>query len=264
MSFQTIADTNVEFPAWFSKDKTTLLSKPGEFTSDNPRPITCLNTLYKQFTSCLLGPANEHLETHGDKAQRGACAGCSRTIANLLIDRTVTLDCHRRKSNLSMAWINVKKTYDSIDHGWLEEMIILHRFLVWLSRTVEKVSKSWNTMVVATTKQGRETSEPIRFLKGLPQGDAFCPRLFTVCLNPIAWKISASEGYKLSKPISVKVTDLPYIDDLKTFASSDSKLNHVMASTKSAIEDVGLQWNPKKCVIVHVQRGVQVQQLIKL
>ena len=93
---------------------------------------------------------------------------------------------------------------------------------------------------MATTKQGRETSEPIRFLKDLPQGDALCPRLFTVCLNPIAWKISASDGYKLSKPISVKVTDLLFIDDLKIFASSESKLNRVMESTKSAMEDVGL------------------------
>jgi len=64
-----------------------------------------------------------------------------RTIDNLLIDRTVTLDCHRRKGNLSMAWIDVKKAYDSVDHGWLEEIMILHRFPVWLSRTVEKLSK---------------------------------------------------------------------------------------------------------------------------
>ena len=76
------------------------------------------------------------------------------------------------------------------------------------------------------------------------------------CLNPIAWKISASEGYKLSKPISVKLTDLLYIDDLKIFAPSESKLNRVMESTKSAMEDVGLQWNPKKCAVAHVQRGV--------
>ena len=107
--------------------------------------------------------------------------------------------------------------------------------------------------MVATTKQGRQISEPVRFLKGLPQGDALCPRLLTVCLNPIAWKISASEGYKLSKPISVKVTDHLYIDDLKIFASSESKLNRVMESTKYAMEDVGLQWNSKKCAVVHVQ-----------
>ena len=72
------------------------------------------------------------------------------------------------------------------------------------------------------------------------------------CLNPITCKISASEGYRLSKPISVKVTDLLYIDDLKIFASSESKLNRVMESTKSAMENVGLQWNPKKCAVVHV------------
>ena len=100
-----------------------------------------------------------------DGAQRGVRGGCGRTIDNLLIDRTVTLDCHRRKSNLSLAWIDVKIMYDLVDHSWLEEMIILHRFPVWLSRTVEKLSKSWNTRVVVSTKQGRETSEPMRFLQ---------------------------------------------------------------------------------------------------
>ena len=35
MSFQTIANTNIEYPAWFSEGKTTQLPKAGEFTSDN-------------------------------------------------------------------------------------------------------------------------------------------------------------------------------------------------------------------------------------
>ena len=48
--------------------------------------------------------------------------------------------------------------------------------------------------------------------------------------EPIAWKIRAREGYKLSRVISVKVTDLPYIDDIKIFASSESKLMCVMES----------------------------------
>ena len=28
-------------------------------------------------------------------------------------------------------------------------------------------------------------------MKGLPQGDALCPRLFTLCLNPVAWRLRA-------------------------------------------------------------------------
>ena len=55
----------MEYPAWFSEGKTTLPPKPGEFTSDNQRSITCVNTFYKWITLCLLGPANELLETHG-------------------------------------------------------------------------------------------------------------------------------------------------------------------------------------------------------
>ena len=42
-------------------------------------------------------------------------------VQNLLIDKAVMLDCHRRTLNLSTAWIDVKKAYDSVDHfdsGW--------------------------------------------------------------------------------------------------------------------------------------------------
>ena len=159
-----------------------------------------------------------------------------------------------------MAWVDVKKAYDSVDHEWLGEMMVLHRFPRWLCEVICKLSKSWNTRIVANTAHGQEVSEPIVFKKGLPQGDALCPRLFTICLNPVAWKISASEGYKLSTPISARVTDLLYIDDLKVFAASESKLNRVLESTQAAMEDIGLQWNPRKCAVVHVRRGVHSQE----
>ena len=66
-----------------------------------------------------------------------------------------------------------------------------------------------------------EDSEKIRFERRLPQGNALCLRLFTLCLNPVAWMLRASKGYKLRKPIYTKVTVLFYIDDLKVFASSE-------------------------------------------
>ena len=89
--------------------------------------------------------------------------------------------------------------------------------------TVRNLSRSWNTRIVVTTKKGRKASETIMFSRSLPEGDALCPRLFTVCLNPIAWKIRASDRYRLSKPIDTKVTDLLYTDDPK-IAVSESKL----------------------------------------
>ena len=89
------------------------------------------------------------------------------------------------------------------------EMFTLHRFPIWFAKVMEKLANSWNTRIVAQTTQGKEISPTIRFKKGLPQGDALCPMLFILCLNPIAWKVRATEGYRLSKPISTIAYILP-------------------------------------------------------
>ena len=164
--------------------------------------------------------------------QRGIKVGCSGTIDNLLIDRVVCKDSKRNKRNLSMGWIDVKKAYDSVDHKWLVEMMAVHRFPDWVGKMVSTLCAIWNTCIVVTTKQGRETSDLIKFNMGLPQGDALCPRLFTICLNPVAWQLKASEGYKLSKLISAKITDILYIDDLKVFAAWTTKMTRVLKATK--------------------------------
>lgn len=102
---------------------------------------------------------------------------------------------------------------------------------------------------MAKTRHGHEVSEVIQFTRGLLQGDALCPRLFTLCINPVAWKLSAAEGYHLSRPASTSVTHLLYIGNLKVFTASlftasQSKLDRVLyKSTQEAMQD-GLQWNP--------------------
>ncbi|PFX11816.1 Retrovirus-related Pol polyprotein from type-1 retrotransposable element R2 [Stylophora pistillata] len=172
-----------------------------------------------------------------------------------LLEMSCPWDSQRGRRNLSMAWVDVRKAYDSVDHKWLKEMFALHRFPTWIGNLIARLCGRWNTKITAVTKQGVETSERIAFRKGLPQGDALCPRLFTLCLNPIAWKLKASEGYRLSKPISAKITDLLYIDDLKIYAASEAKLERIMKGVRNAMEDVGLQWNERKCAVVHVRRG---------
>ena len=76
-------------------------------------------------------------------------------------------------------------------------------------------------------------------------------------MNPVAWMLKATEGYKLSRPIGSKITDLLYIDDLKIFAASQTKLATVMKSTQTVMKDMGLRWNSKKCSVLHAKRGVQ-------
>ena len=88
--------------------------------------------------------------------QRGAKKGCSGTMDNLLIDKMVTQDCHHGKRNLSMAWVDVTKAYDSVDHDWLCEMMEVHRFPRWLERVVTKLCSTWNTKIVTKIVKVRQ------------------------------------------------------------------------------------------------------------
>ena len=75
-----------------------------------------------------------------ESKQRGAKSDCSRTTDNLLIDRRVTQDCVRGKRNISMAWIDVMKACDSVDHKWLSTMMVLHKFPCWIDRCVKNLN----------------------------------------------------------------------------------------------------------------------------
>ena len=44
-SFQAEALEDQDIPLWFNGGKTSLIPKLGEFSSENHRPITCLNTI---------------------------------------------------------------------------------------------------------------------------------------------------------------------------------------------------------------------------
>ena len=131
----------------------------------------------------------------------------------------------------------------------------MHRFAQWIGNLIERLSAKWNTIIFVRTRQGTELSEHILFPRGLPQGDALCPRLFSLCMNPIVWKLQTSEGYRLSKPMNAKITDLLYVDDLKVYAASEAKLKVVLREVQAAMGDNGFLWNERKCAVVNVERG---------
>ena len=201
---------------------------------------------------------DKHLEEYDllEGEQRGAKPRCSGTTDNLLVDRMVCNDSRTSRKKVSMAWIDVRKAFDSVIHEWLLDMMFLHKIPSWLCNTVKRLCQSWNTKITVRTRQEMETSDVIHFNKGLPQGDALCLRLFTLCLNPVSWKLKASEGYKPSKPINGKMTHLLCPDDMKIYAALESKLDRVLTTTKVAMADKRLDFNEKKCAIAHVRRGV--------
>jgi hypothetical protein len=42
-----------------------------------------------------------------------------------MISKAIYEDCRRRNKNLSMAWIDYQKAFDSVPHSWVEKSIEL-------------------------------------------------------------------------------------------------------------------------------------------
>ena len=79
-----------------------------------------------------------------------------------------------------------RREYDSVDHRWLDQIFSLHHFPRCIGDAI------WNIRIAVRTVNGLETPERMRFSKGLPQGEALFPRLCTLSINPLAWKLRAT------------------------------------------------------------------------
>ena len=75
------------------------------------------------------------------------------------------------------------------------------KIINFIKNTVE----SWSIALEVKVKEG---IGPIQLKQGILQGDSFCVRLFTLCLNPIAWCLRSTEGYTYSHDKQEKLTHL--------------------------------------------------------
>ena len=70
--------------------------------------------------------------------------------------------------------------------------------------------------------------------------------------------VRSFEGYTMAKPISTKVTHTLFVDDLKGYAKSRSRLIFSLNSISKSMKEAGLYWNPKKCRFFEISKGKHV------
>ena len=99
-------------PDWLVEVATNLLPKKEE---------TCLPTTFKSLASVITDRLYSHLEKEAimtPEQRRGKkdCYGCK---VQLMINNAILENCKKRKKNLSTAWIDYKKAFDSVSHSWI-------------------------------------------------------------------------------------------------------------------------------------------------
>ena len=136
----------------------------------------------------------------------------------------------------------------------------IHRFPRKLITIFKNIMLKLSVTIQIPVEEGTVQSRLIRLTNGILQGDSYCPDLYTLSMNLASWKLRSTEGYKMSKPLTSRVTHSLFIDDLKGYVATLQKLVFVLNLMLGFMEDAGLLWNPKKCKFTALIRGKYQQQ----
>ena len=125
--------------------RTALIQKDQEKgnVASNYRPITCLPVMWKLLTGIISEELYTYLEETNTlpKEQKGCRRKSRGTKDHLLVDKMVMRNCKRRKTNLSMAWIDYRKAFDMVPHSWIIECLKIYgaadNLVILLSNTMK-------------------------------------------------------------------------------------------------------------------------------
>ena len=245
-------------PPWLTTGRTTLVPKKPETRNPaNYRPITCLPIIYKILTNIITNRMKHHIETNQiiPDEQKGCSNATYGTIDQLAINAMVMTDAVKKNRNISTAWIDYKKAFDSIPHDWLIESLKIHKFDRVTIEFFANTIKNWRTSLHLHTEKSEIKSQMFPIKNGIFQGDSPSGLHFIICLLPLTWLINKTNiGYKLSSS-NQKVSHLMFMDDLKLYAPNDKLLKNLIDIVKLFSDDIRMNFGIDKCNKLTIIRG---------
>lgn len=88
----------------------------------------------------------------------------------------------RTKQDIYWAYIDYKKTFDSVPHSWLKEILEIYKITPAIVSTLNTMMKEWQTNINFQNSK----IEEIKRKKGIFQGDSLSDLWFCLTLNPLS------------------------------------------------------------------------------
>lgn len=246
-------------PEFFTSGITYLIPKDGDLANPkNYRPITCLPSVYKILTAVLTKNINKHLRDNDLMAReqnggRIRSKGCKEL---LVIDHILTKQAQRKLRNISMAWVDYRKAFDSVPHSWLLKVLRMHGICEQIINLLESLMRAWRTALLVRSGDRLIESTPIKIKRGIFQGDTLSPIWFCLALNPLSMLLNNTKyGYTIDKTRNTRISHSLYMDDLKLYASSSEQLRRQLEMVSVFSESISMQMGIEKCAVIEVKRG---------
>ena len=159
-------------------------------------------------------------------------------------------DCRKRHTNLGMAWIDSKKTYDMVPHSWILESLELVQVSDNILKFVKRSMANWQTELTSCG----ESLAKVNIRRGIFQGNSLSPLLFVICKIPLTHVLrEAKARYTLGG--GEKINHLLFMDDLKLYGKSENEIKGLVSTVEVFSQETGMEFGIKKCGVIIMNRG---------
>ena len=125
-----------------------------------------------------------------------------------------------------------------------------------IQRSIELFSKYWATVLELRMTGKVVKSTPVKYNRGLFQGDSLSPLLFCLAIDPISQILNRTKGYSLWHHGERKtISHMLHMDDLKIYAGGPDQLREAMACVEKTSKAISMRFGVRKCVTVHMKKG---------
>ena len=183
--------------------------------------------------------------------QKGCRRGSRGTKGQLLLDKTVLKDCRERHTNLSIAWIDYRKTYDLVPHTWVNEYMEMSGIAENLRTFLQKSMQQWR---LSLTTNGEDLGE-VNVKREIFQGDSLSPLMFALSMVPLSLILKKVNACNKWGKKEYKLNHLSFMDNLKLYAKSEEQINTLVRTVYLFSTDIGMEFGIKKCGILTLKRG---------
>jgi len=156
--------------------------------------------MYKTLTGIIAKRISTHLEEQSllPTVQKGCHPRSKGCKDQLMISKAMYEDCRRRNKNLTIAWIDYQKEFDSVPHTWVEKSIEFVGVNSKVVRFCKLTMEKWNTRLILKTKQEVMQSQSIQIRRGIFHGGSLLPLLFCIALTPLTNELNRVDcGYQV-------------------------------------------------------------------
>ena len=159
-----------------------------------------------------------------------------------------------QKKNLSIAWIDFQKAFDTVPHSWIIKSLELIGITNKVVSFTKKVMNYWKTHMCLHAENKLIETEDIKIQCEIFQGDSLSPLLFCICLIPLTEQLNRlNTGYE-EYTTKTKISHSLYMDDLKLIAKLEEELQKQIQTVNTFSDDNNMEFGLEKCAKITFKR----------